>query len=200
MPAATNKPQPYAQSPQPELKGSLQPWGQAISKNFELIEASIRQIIAYLYAVEATAAAALAAIKMLIAGIQAAITGIEDASLDIVYLTAEAGGSEWDLEDLDGYPNIRAVIIDPNSEVNTLNLPTLGADDRLCITVKCLVNSGNVTIDGGIADIVSTQAFGTVYSIPFSLLTPDVTITTYSATLIWAGSEWHIIDTAILAV
>ncbi len=49
MPAATNKPQPYAQSPQPELKGSLQPWGASISKNFDLIEASIRQIIAYLF-------------------------------------------------------------------------------------------------------------------------------------------------------
>jgi hypothetical protein len=185
------KPAPYGFSPMPEMKGSLEPFKDSIVKNFNLAEASIRQIIAYLLDVESRVPgdwqARVYAVEKVIAGIGR-----------VVSLTGAGGGSTWNMADLDGYPNIRAVVIDPNGEANTLNLPVLGSSDKSVITVKCLSNSGTLSINAGAANIVSASGGTPTLSIPYGFVADGVALTTYAVTLAWTGSDWQVIDTAIL--
>lgn len=107
MPAATNKPQPYAQSPQPELKGSLQPYAASVSKNLELIEASIRQIIAYLYTTDTK----IADIIVIIDGL---IVRIEDLEHEMAYVLDLLDGqvnATWPDVDGDGGGTLNAATI-----------------------------------------------------------------------------------------
>ncbi len=189
-------------TPPGSLGGTLGPYTDGVQTNLNNIATSINQIIQALGALDKVDTGIAAALKKLDRSVEA--LAVTDTRLlarqqDFVLLTAEVGGSTWELSALDGYPYLRAVIVDANAESNTLTLPTLGADDRLCITIKC-INSGNLTVDGGAADIITTDAFGTTYTLPFALTASGVTMTTYAATLIWTGAAWHVIDNAILVV
>jgi hypothetical protein len=182
-------PSPYSRSPIAPLPSQFADFQETLGRNLNLIDASIRQIIAYLLEVEGKIPPDL----------QARVYALEKQALLPVYLTAAGGGSTWNMSALTGYPNIRAVIIDPNGEANTLNLPALGATDKACVTVKCLSTSGNVTISAGSNDIVSASGGAPTLAIPYSYIADGLTIATYAVTLLWVGSksEWHVIDTAI---
>src|SRR5690606_20261291 len=110
---------------------------------------------------------------------------------NFVKLTAAGGGSTWNVAELTGYPYLRAVIIDPNGANNTLNLPDLGVNDRMCITVKVTkAGSGDVTISAAPNNIVSVLGSpGSTYT-----LSPGSAPTEYAVTLLWAGTEWQIIE------
>jgi hypothetical protein len=166
---------------------------------------SIEQNLRYLSTTTDQLASELARVGAAIPSLAAVIASITTLAAQVagretpVYLTAAGGGSTWDVVDLGGYPNIGAVIIDPNGESNTLNLPVLGADDKAVFTIKCL-SGGTVTISGDVYDIVVETASLSFLSIPYAFVADGVRITTYAVTLMWVGSEsqWHVIDTAIL--
>lgn len=201
MPVASKKPQSYAWIPVADAPGSLgptlKPMMAGVESNFNAVQTTLRQIIAYLAELEAIIPPDWQA---RVYALEKGLEALEALALNAVYLTAETGGSTWNMADLDGYPNIRAVIIDPAGEANTLNLPTLGADDRAVFTIKCL-GGGNVTLNAGAAKIVSNVGPGSAtMAIPYAFVADGLTITTYSVTLVWTGSGWNIIDTAILTV
>ncbi len=217
-----NLPTKYSRIPIPpppgSLGGTLSGYVDGVQTNLSNIATTVNQAIQCLADLDKADAALTARIKALevitkgqsaaIAELQADVGTIEvdvgrlnSLNHDYLLLTAAPGGSTWDLSAQVGYPYLRAVIIDPNGETNTLTLPALGSGDKAIFTIKCLANSGNVIIDAGAANIVSSQGPGaSVYGIPFALLTPDVTVSTYGVTIIWTGSVWHIIDTSILVV
>lgn len=183
-----------------------------VKRNLDAISASINQTVTAIQSLDAkddALDAAVSALKVSVSGLSAAvseaesdITAIEaniDAMREFVKLTAASGGSTWNLADLAGYPYIRSVIVDPSTESNILNLPALGAGDRMVVSVKVTTGPGSLTIDGGAANIIPIAAMGvgTTYGIPVSKLEGSLRVTEYGVTLLWAGSEWQIIENSV---
>ncbi len=185
-------PTKYGRYPYPRPEGSLgkstEKSFDGVDKNFSLIQASIASIIAYANEIADSVPD----------DVSARVYSLELSRSAAVYLTAAMGGSTWNMTALAGYPNIRAVVVDPNGESNTLNLPTMSAATRACVTVKCLsVGGGNLTINAGAANIAGLILGGPTLALPYAYVADGVTITTYGLTIIWDGSNWQVIDTAV---
>jgi hypothetical protein len=171
---------PYSRPPG-SLAETLRPSFDGVDKNFELVQASITSIIAYLK-------------KSIPNDLSTTLTALGIKSSTVKKFTASAGGTTWNPADYAGFTN---VVIDPNGETNTLKLPVLGTDGRMLLTVKCLLG-GNVLLDAGTADIVAASGGVSPLSIPYAFVADGVNITTYAVTMVWDGTNWQIIDTAIL--
>ncbi len=208
-------PTKYSRVPIPvppgSLGGTLAAYTDGVQNNLNQIATSINQAIQCLSSLDKADIALAGRVKLLeaasatqsaaIGALQTETSHLSSLNHDYLLLTAAPGGSTWALSAQAGYPYLRAIIIDPNGEANTLTLPTLGVGDKAIFTIKCLASSGNVVIDGGAAQIITSAApGGTILSIPFALVADGVTISTYGVTIIWTGAAWHVIDTAILTV
>ncbi len=179
-------PTTYSRIPIPPPPGSLGATladnQDGLQTNLNAIATSIKQTIQALSSLFAAVTAAVAR-----------ITALEGSAATAVSLTAAGGGSTWALLALTGYPSIRAVIVDTNGESNTLNLPVLSASDRAIFTIKAVSNSGDLSINAGTANIIGLSGGSTSLTIPYA----TATITTYGLTIIWDGTNWQVIDTAI---
>lgn len=203
-------------APQGGIGSVMDPTLAGIKRNLDAISASINQTVTAIQSLDAKDAALDAAISALRASVSSLTESVSDAESDIaaldtrldnaldaacgfVKLTAASGGSTWNLADLPGYPYIRSVIVDPSTELNILNLPALGMDDRMLVSVKVTTGPGALTIDGGAADIIPIAAMGigATYGIPVTKLEGSLRVTEYGVTLLWAGSEWHIIENSV---
>lgn len=184
-------PAAYSRIPLPPPPGSL---GEAFADNQDGLQMNLTAIQTSLRQINV----ALAALDKASSGAAAKAKSLEVLLGAYVKLTAASGGSTWGPSD---YAGAGTVIIDPNGESNTLNLPTPGANSQVRLTVKCLANSGNVLITSGSGNIVTSAAPGaSVLSIPYTLVADGVNFTPYAVTLLWTGTEWNVIDTAILIV
>lgn len=199
-------------TPQGSIGSVMDPMLAGIKRNLDAISTSINQTVTAIQSLDAkddALDAAVSALKASVSGLDSAVSEAEsdisaleekiDAMREFVKLTAEIGGSTWNLADLPGYPYIRSVIVDPSTESNVLNLPALGAGDRMVVSVKVTTGPGTLTIDGGTSDIIPIAAMGVgaTYGIPVTKLEGSLLVTEYGVTLLWAGSEWQIIENSV---
>ncbi len=205
-------PTKYSRIPIPNPPGSLGTtlagYADGILMNLTAVATSINQTVQALAALDRADASIIQSVEAVKRSVATLGTTVADLSQDLdaaiaaaqdcVLLTADGGGSVWALEDLPGYPNFRAVIIDPNAAANTLELPAFSASDRACFTVKVTASSGSVILDAGSSDIVVfAAAVASTYTLPEIIVGTGFTTETYAITLIWDGSVWQVIDSAI---
>lgn len=199
-------------APRGSLGDSMKPTLNGVGRNLDAIANTANQAIRCLQQLDGRVDANSGALTALRGSLESLATEVAAADVafeqhianaaglqaGFVKLTAAPGGSTWNLDALTGYPYLRAVIIDPSTEANILVLPTLGAEDRLCIAVKVTTGPGTVTIDAGAVNIVpiNFQGMGMTYPIPNVETEGALTTTEYGVTLLWAGTEWQIIESA----
>lgn len=197
-------------APQGGIGSVMDPTLAGIKRNLDAISASINQTVTAIQSLDAKDAALDAAISSLKSSVSSLTESVSDAESDIaaleesrdqilgylhefVRLDPTGGNTAWNLQDLPGYPYIRAVMVKPNGGDHTLSLPSLGASDRLCVSVKVTHSSdGSLTIESPSATIVSVLGSpGTSHT-----LSPSFPPSEYAVTLLWAGSDWQIIENA----